>query len=73
MEDTLLFMTQESVKRYVKSICDFVPLKTEVINANEVINTFYTPEQVKKLGAPKAKIPLIHIDLTVGENEKKVK
>jgi hypothetical protein len=66
MEDTLLYMTEDSVKRFVKSICDFVPLKTEIVNANEVINTYYTPEQIEQLGAPKPKIPLFHIDLTVG-------
>jgi len=66
MEDTLLYMTEASVKRFVAAICDFVPLKTEVINANEVINTFYTQEQIEQLGAPKPKIPLFHIDLTVG-------
>lgn len=69
MEDTLLYMTEASVKRFVASICDFVPIKTEIINANEVVNTYYTPEQIEKLGAPKPKIPLFHIDLTVGPGE----
>lgn len=73
MEDTLLQMTQDSVKRFVKSICEFVPLNTEVLNSNEVVNTFYTPEEIKKIGAPKPKMPLFHIDLTVGLNEQGIK
>jgi dynein heavy chain len=70
MEDSLLFMTEASVKRFVSAICDFVPIKTEIVNANQVNNTFYTPEQIAVLGAPRPKIPLFHIDLTVGEDKK---
>lgn len=44
MEDSLLFMTEASVKRFVAAICDFVPISTEIVNSNEVINTYYTPE-----------------------------
>jgi hypothetical protein len=30
MQDTLLYMTEASVKKYVKAICDFVPISCEV-------------------------------------------
>jgi hypothetical protein len=58
MQDTLLYMTEASVKRFVSSIMDFVPIDVEIINSNEVVNTFYTPEQIKEMGAAKDKIPL---------------
>lgn len=61
-------MTQASVKRFVEAIIDFVPLKTEVINSNDVRNTYYTEEEIEKYGALKDKIPLFHIDLTLGED-----
>lgn len=44
MQDTLLYMTEDSVKRFTNSIIDFVPLSVEVKNSFEVINTFYTEE-----------------------------
>lgn len=44
MEDTLLYMTEASVKRFVAAICDFVPISTEIKNSNEVENTYYTAE-----------------------------
>jgi len=68
MQDTLLYMTEVSVKRFVDAICDFVPLSTEVVNSNEVLNVYYTQEEIEKYGALKDKIPLFHIDLTVGED-----
>jgi hypothetical protein len=70
MEDSLLYMTEASVKRFVKAICNFVPISTEVKNSNEVVNVYYTAEEIAALGAPKPKIPLFHIDLTVGEDKK---
>ena len=68
MQDTLLYMTEASVKRFVASICDFVPIDVKVVSSNKVINTYYTEEEIERMGAPKEKLPLFHIDLTVGED-----
>lgn len=70
MQDTLLYMTQDSVKRFVEAIIDFVPISCEVQNSFEVINTFYTEEQIKEMGAPKEKVPLFKIDLMLGEDSR---
>lgn len=70
MQDTLLYMTEASVKRFVSAICDFVPIKTDVVDSFNVVNTFYTAEQIKEMGAPKQKIPLFHIDLTTGDDRR---
>jgi hypothetical protein len=40
------------------------------LNSNEVINEYYTPEEIAAMGAPKQKMPLFHVDLTVGEDRK---
>ena len=63
MQDTLQFMTKSSVQRFVAAICDFVPISVEVKDSFNVVNTFYTAEQIAAMGAPKDKIPLFHIDL----------
>jgi hypothetical protein len=68
MQDTLLYMTTDSVKRFVSAICDFVPIDVKVENSFIVQNTYYTPEQIAEMGAPKEKLPLFSIDLTVGED-----
>ena len=68
MQDTLLYMTEESVKRFVAAICDFVPIDVKVENSNVVHNTYYTEEQIAEMGAPKAKLPLFSIDLTIGDD-----
>jgi len=68
MQDSLLYMTEASVKRFVQAIIDFVPIGCEVKDSNTVVNTFYTEEQIKQMGAPKEKIPLFHIDLQLGED-----
>jgi len=70
MEDTLYYMTKASVKKFVAAICDFVPLEVEIKDSFTVVNTFYTAQQIKEMGAPKEKLPLFHIDLTVGEDKK---
>jgi dynein heavy chain len=70
MQDTLLYMTQDSVKRFVESIIEFVPIGCEVKNSFEVINTFYTEAQIKEMGAPKEKIPLFKIDLMLGDDSR---
>ena len=44
MEDTLYFMTKASVKRFVASICDFVPIECKIIDSFNVTNIFYTEE-----------------------------
>jgi hypothetical protein len=44
MQDTLLYMTEASVKRFVNSIMEFVPISVKVTSSNEVKNTFYTEE-----------------------------
>lgn len=68
MQDTLLYMTQQSVKKFVAAICDFVPINTTVTNSCEVENIYYTEEQIREMGAPKNKLPLFHIDLTTGDD-----
>lgn len=70
MQDTLLYMTRDSVTRFVSAICEFVPIECRIVDSFNVINTFYTEEQIKELGAPKAKIPLFHIDLTLGDDNR---
>jgi len=68
MQDTLLYMTTDSVKRFVSAICEFVPIDVKVENSNVVNNTYYTPEQIAEMGAPKEKLPLFSIDLTIGDD-----
>jgi|TARA_B110000285_G_scaffold235511_1_gene317709 hypothetical protein len=53
MQDTLLYMTEASVKRFVASICYFVPISTEVVSSNEVKNKYYTDEEIAQMGAEK--------------------
>jgi hypothetical protein len=53
MQDTLLYMTEASVKRFVASICYFVPILTEVVSSNEVKNKYYTDEEIAQMGAEK--------------------
>ena len=72
MQDTLLFMTQDSVQRFVEKICWFIPHETEVTDAYKVKNTYYTPEEVEKMGAPKDKIPLFDINLELSSDGKTV-
>jgi len=63
MQDTLLDMTRGSVKRYVDSVLDFLPLTVNVKNPNQVQNMYYTAEEIKRMGAEKVKFPLFRIDL----------
>jgi len=70
MEDTLLYMTEASVKRFVAAICEFVPISTTIINSNEVVNEYYSAEEIAAMGAPKVKMPLFDVDLTVGDDRK---
>jgi hypothetical protein len=70
MQDTLQYMTQSSVKRFVAAIVEFVPIDVKIIDSFRVENTFYTEEQIREMGAPKEKIPLFQIDLTIGEDRR---
>ena len=72
MQDTLLFMTQDSVKRFVDKICWFIPHETIVTDAYNVQNVYYTPEEVAKMGAPKDKTPLFDINLELSADGKTV-
>ena len=58
MEDTILNMTTKSVHRFVECICSLLPISCVVTDSNIVANTYYTAEDIKALGAQKAKIPL---------------
>ena len=40
MQDTLLYMTQKSVQKFVAAILQFLPVKVEVVDSNTVNNTF---------------------------------
>ena len=63
-------MTQSSVKRFFAAIVEFVPIDVKIIDSFRVENTFYTEEQIREMGAPKEKIPLFQIDLTIGEDRR---
>ena len=62
-------MTKASVKRFVNSICEFVPISCDVVDSFNVKNVFYTEEFVKKNGPQKEKTPLFTIELTVGDDQ----
>mmetsp|Transcript_9535 Transcript_9535/g.9122 ORF Transcript_9535/g.9122 Transcript_9535/m.9122 type:complete len:139 (-) Transcript_9535:3123-3539(-) len=68
MQDTLLYMTQSSVDRFVTSMLAFLPLEVKVIDSNTVENIFYTEDQLKKNDQLKPPIPLFSIDLQLGDN-----
>jgi len=40
MQDTLLYMTQKSVEKFVASILQFLPVGVNVIDSNTVVNSF---------------------------------
>ena len=63
MQDTLLDMTRGSVRRYVDSVLDFLPLTVNVKDTAQVVNMYYTAEEIKRMGAEKVKFPLFRIDL----------
>jgi len=72
MQDTLLFMTEDSVKRFVDAIVWFIPHSTKITDAFNVENAYYTPAEIEEMGAPKDKFPLFHIDLTLNDIDKLV-
>jgi hypothetical protein len=48
MQDTLLYMTKNSVHRFVDSVITFLPKKVTVTDSNTVENIFFTEEEIKK-------------------------
>ena len=68
MQDTLLEMTQKSVRRFVDSIISFLPISVQVNGTNDVTNTYYTEEQVREMGAPMPKFPLFQIYLSLDDS-----
>lgn len=67
MEHTLLELTRKSINSYVSCILGFLPLSTTVHDTNTVENVYYTPEQIKALGAPKPKFPLFQVDVNIND------
>jgi hypothetical protein len=68
MQDTLLYMTQKSVLRFVESIKKYLPKEVAVKDSNTVINTFHTVEDLAKNDQLKSPAPLFSIDLMLGED-----
>lgn len=48
MQDTLLYMTQKSVGRFVESIMKYLPISVKVIDSNTVENIFFSIEEQQK-------------------------
>lgn len=67
MEDALLELAKKSVHRFVECIISFLPLACVVKDTCDVVNTFYTADQIKALGAPKPKFPLFKIDVVLND------
>jgi dynein heavy chain len=70
MQDTLMDMTRGSVKRYVDSVLDFLPLTVAVKSTAEVTNMYYSQEEIKRMGADKVKFPLFRVDLELGDDNR---
>jgi len=70
MQDTLLEMTNGSVRRYVDSVIDFLPISVHVFDTARVTNMYFSQEDVKKMGAEKQKFPLFRIDLQLSDDGK---
>jgi dynein heavy chain len=69
MQDTLLYMTQKSVQRFVDSLLTFLPLSVDVKDSWNVHNTFFpkVEDSKKQDEQPKNPIPLFSIDLMLSE------
>jgi dynein heavy chain len=68
MQDTLLFLTQKSVKNFVDAILNFLPDKVEIIDAFAVKNTFPRKDDLVEdeddpLAVSNDPIPLFAVDL----------
>lgn len=72
MQDTLLYMTQKSVQKFVESLLKYLPLDVKVVDSNTVNNHFYTEEELKKNESLKSPSPLFAIDLMLGEENKPI-
>lgn len=72
MENTLLELTEKSVHRFVDSIVSFLPISCVVKDTNTVVNTYYTADQIKALGAPKPKFPLFLVDVVLNDKNEPV-
>lgn len=63
-------MTNGSVRRYVDSVIDFLPISVHVFDTARVTNMYFSQEDVKKMGAEKQKFPLFRIDLQLSDDGK---
>ena len=68
MQDTLLYLTQGSVKKFTSAIKSFLPIDVQVIDAFVVWNRFITEEEEKKreedpYASKEDPIPLFSVDL----------
>ena len=68
MQDTLLYMTQKSVTRFVDSVMKYLPISVKVVDSNTVQNTFFTVEEQQKNEVTKDPSPLFAIDLMLSED-----
>jgi len=68
MQDTILEMSKNSVKRYVDAVIYFLPVSVQVVDSNKVENTFYTKEEKATQGTAQDKMPLFSIDLILQNN-----
>lgn len=62
MQDTLLYMTQKSVNKFVDAVLKFLPINVTVKDSYTVENIFYTPQQLKENEQLKPPTPLFSID-----------
>ena len=58
MAETILDMTKRSVKRYVDAVNWFLPINTVIRTSKDVVNVYYSADQIKAMGAAKDKFPL---------------
>ena len=65
MQDTLLNITQRSVKQFVEVMLRFLPKGVTVIDSNTAKNVFFTEEELKNDEQLKDPAPLFQIDLTL--------
>ena len=63
MQDTILQMAKSSLQRFVDAIIFLLPISVQIQDSNTVINSYYTKEEEKAMGAKKEKMPLFSIDL----------
>lgn len=66
MENTLLYMTQDSVRKFVKTLLEFVPESITVKDSYTVVNVF-NQEFLDGREGGKPPVPLFNIDLMLYE------